>query len=409
MNKHMARRKQSGQALIIMAGALVALIALVALAVDGGNAYAQRRIAQNAADGASLAGASKMKDYYLANMYTETVNNTKTTHVYPLSTTQNQGVLGAIRASLEASGVCSTGDCFAAKYLDQNGQVYAGSPQVGGTQSVPFYGGYAPGSAGVQGLTVNTSATAGTYFARLIGQPTVSAAAASDASIKGVEGIVHASDPTQSGGDTAPRLWPLVIFANTVNVNGGLTSLYDFDTGYSPGNWGELCFHSTNCGQSAVNDQYANGFDPATGTQIAEDTGAATSEGATSPGTEHNIPWLPLGWDSVNHNTRGVWINAKTGNSASSACHSTFATAAANHWTVLIPIADYDNARNGSNAEYHVINVAAFKIQSITCPGSHNSITGNFVGWGWGTGDVKWSNDLNNARQNGQIGITLGH
>jgi Flp pilus assembly protein TadG len=48
---------QRGQSLVLVALAAIALIAFVGLAIDGGNAFAHRRIAQNAADGASVRGA----------------------------------------------------------------------------------------------------------------------------------------------------------------------------------------------------------------------------------------------------------------------------------------------------------------------------------------------------------------
>lgn len=46
-----------GQALIIIVFAIVALVGVTALAIDGGNVLAERRRAQNAADAAALAGA----------------------------------------------------------------------------------------------------------------------------------------------------------------------------------------------------------------------------------------------------------------------------------------------------------------------------------------------------------------
>lgn len=46
-----------GQVLVIVALGVVALVAIVALAVDGGHVYAERRKMQNAADAAALAGA----------------------------------------------------------------------------------------------------------------------------------------------------------------------------------------------------------------------------------------------------------------------------------------------------------------------------------------------------------------
>lgn len=51
------KRKPEGQVLVIVALSLVALVAVVALAVDVGNIYAERRKMQNAADAGALAGA----------------------------------------------------------------------------------------------------------------------------------------------------------------------------------------------------------------------------------------------------------------------------------------------------------------------------------------------------------------
>jgi hypothetical protein len=50
-------RKQSGQAVVLVAVAVVVLTAILALALDGGGIYLDRRQAQNAADSAALAGA----------------------------------------------------------------------------------------------------------------------------------------------------------------------------------------------------------------------------------------------------------------------------------------------------------------------------------------------------------------
>ena len=50
-------RKQSGQAVVLVAVAVLALTAILALALDGGGIYLDRRQMQNAADSAALAGA----------------------------------------------------------------------------------------------------------------------------------------------------------------------------------------------------------------------------------------------------------------------------------------------------------------------------------------------------------------
>ncbi len=50
-------RSHLGQVLVVVALALLALVGIVALAVDGGHVYAERRKMQNAADAGALAGA----------------------------------------------------------------------------------------------------------------------------------------------------------------------------------------------------------------------------------------------------------------------------------------------------------------------------------------------------------------
>ena len=49
------RKSERGQVLVIMAFGMFALLGMTALAIDGGNAYSDRRHAQNAADTAALA------------------------------------------------------------------------------------------------------------------------------------------------------------------------------------------------------------------------------------------------------------------------------------------------------------------------------------------------------------------
>jgi hypothetical protein len=54
MNK---RKNESGQSILIIALVVLVLLALIALVVDVGNAYAHRRMVQNAVDAAAMAGA----------------------------------------------------------------------------------------------------------------------------------------------------------------------------------------------------------------------------------------------------------------------------------------------------------------------------------------------------------------
>ncbi len=54
---------EQGQAIVILAFAMIVLLAFAALAIDGGNAYVNRRRAQNAADAGALAGAHQLVIY----------------------------------------------------------------------------------------------------------------------------------------------------------------------------------------------------------------------------------------------------------------------------------------------------------------------------------------------------------
>lgn len=51
------RAREHGQTLVVVAVMIVGLIAILALVIDGGNVYAERRRLQNAADAGALAGA----------------------------------------------------------------------------------------------------------------------------------------------------------------------------------------------------------------------------------------------------------------------------------------------------------------------------------------------------------------
>jgi Flp pilus assembly protein TadG len=77
MQKH--NPSERGQALVIVAFGLIAMIALTALSVDGGNAYSDRRHAQNSADASAMAAALAM--------------------VRPPSTTDNAFTIGFARAA----------------------------------------------------------------------------------------------------------------------------------------------------------------------------------------------------------------------------------------------------------------------------------------------------------------------
>lgn len=58
------RQRAAGQAIVLMVGGMFAVIAMVALIVDGGNAWTQQRIVQNGTDAAAEAGAVIMAEEF---------------------------------------------------------------------------------------------------------------------------------------------------------------------------------------------------------------------------------------------------------------------------------------------------------------------------------------------------------
>src|ERR1700736_1213575 len=54
------RRRRRGQAIVIMALAMVAISGMLALAIDAGRLYFQRRLMQDAVDAGALAGAQDL-------------------------------------------------------------------------------------------------------------------------------------------------------------------------------------------------------------------------------------------------------------------------------------------------------------------------------------------------------------
>src|SRR3954465_11392383 len=58
---HRARRDEQGFSILLVALLMVAMLIIAAIALDGGQAYADHRQMQNAADAAALAGARALE------------------------------------------------------------------------------------------------------------------------------------------------------------------------------------------------------------------------------------------------------------------------------------------------------------------------------------------------------------
>jgi hypothetical protein len=394
-----SQRKQKGQTIMLVAGALVALIALVALAVDGGNAYNQRRIAQNSVDGATNAAIVKLYQMFDAH------RNPTTGLVSPITPPENAQMLQLIKQTLAASGYgnaatdpnhygidtvqASAGGTLEAYYLKSDGTRY-GSSQIGiGTANFQDH----DNPNGLTGIWIKTTATAPTYFARLIGQDKVQSDAHAGGKLMTAVSLDHAVQ--------GAKIWPLALNVTHIPPQGQQITIYQNGSGNrtGPGNWYEIDFNGG--GNSNFKQWIEEGFDPQFGLhQDYELHPFSNNRAEAGPNNDKNYltkNTFPLGNDgSGTSGTHGVWLDSKQGVSINASC-AKVEQAATEHWNVLIPIYDVTNNGNGAAMSYHVIGLAKFRIESVpNCAGQNIQITGTFGGWAStaGNGDPNLTNSI---------------
>ncbi len=198
----MLRDRESGQSIIIIAGVVVVLLALVALVVDVGNAYAQRRIVQNAVDAAALAGARRLAERGVGKSVLEIQ------------------VLRDVETFADLNGVDPRS--VQAWFIDAEGERL---------ETVDRWFGPAPAAA--EGVEAAGDLPFTTYFAQLLGFPTMTASTTAKAWVL-------------FGPCNSDMLFPVTvstsIFTDTTGVPkiGEIYTLWDKNNKISPGNWGWL-------------------------------------------------------------------------------------------------------------------------------------------------------------------------
>ncbi len=150
MKARLFHSKRQGQSIIIIALIIVVLVGMVGLSVDVGNAYAQNRNAVRATDAAALAAMDKLIRHG---------NDSSIGKVIVASFKSN-----GITAQIDPTAVAQPGEReIQARYLDSNGN-WIGSCYIGSCGSVP---------TNVTYIQINTSGLVDTYFARVVGRPTL--------------------------------------------------------------------------------------------------------------------------------------------------------------------------------------------------------------------------------------------
>ncbi len=162
--------RQSGQSLVFVALAIVALVAMAGLIVDGGYAYAMRRQAQNAADAGALAGARALVSRISCDSSGQPI---------PGSLGDDAAIAARINEYVERNGVSDTngvpGDRVNTnvrrRYIDKDGNEI-GAQDIGEVKYVP---------ANAVGVRVTPRLTVPTFFMGIGGLNEVTVAATADA------------------------------------------------------------------------------------------------------------------------------------------------------------------------------------------------------------------------------------
>jgi Flp pilus assembly protein TadG len=144
---------QKGQSIILVAVAIVALVLFVAIAVDVSSAYYQRRTDQNAADGAALAGVSRMA----FELNKKNPNMTKVDAAIRLEMVDFAQRNGVQDTDGNATNAINTN--VEGWYVDGEGNRLPGEPKVG-AQPMP---------AAAYGVEAITHIVAPTFFGGIFG------------------------------------------------------------------------------------------------------------------------------------------------------------------------------------------------------------------------------------------------
>ena len=154
MSSNRRTARTSGQILVLFAGGIVALLAGVAIVVDGGNALAQQRATQNGTDAVAEAGTVVIAQYLMGgSSATGVVGTCPTTP----ANAWDREVCKAVYGSAANNNVAIA----SAEYTDFKGDVI-------GTVGSGF-------PTGAQGIRANGSRQFDTYFARVVGLSSFSA------------------------------------------------------------------------------------------------------------------------------------------------------------------------------------------------------------------------------------------
>lgn len=401
-NRYILRRKARGQALVIVALSMVALIAIIALAIDGGSMFNQRRVAQNGADGSAMAGTRQMLIYYEDMV----LNSESDLDYYPTAAQAAQRedeIRAKITQYASNNGVLTS--TVHAYFVDQNKNIVTapvgedlGQGNCGTSRPCEVgQNGYIPWTLQPRGILIRGQAQTDSFFGKIIGWNKVSAAANATA---------YMGVAVTSGYDV--NLLPIGFFTDTDHLNalqpGNNYTLINGDDVLGSGNWGWINYAGSSPNATVLRAWLLCGFNPsiteATWPSWCPDYTNAHGEGPIYYWTGWPDGGIPIEGPFQGLTVRfgdgidGWWVSGTTG-TKSSACNFLGDIAAGRSY--IVPVFDTDNDSTGSGLLYHLVRLAKFRISStdIRCngQGQHWNIQGVFL-QAFSPGSSGWHGDL---------------
>lgn len=310
------RRKESGQTLPLMGVLLVILVGFIAMGVDLGQGYLERRVNQNAADAAAIAGEKAMLTGVTSSSVANAIQNVIVANGY---TASSLVFLSATQTT--------PGTDLSKVYVDAEYGAYASGSNrctpLTGNQYIKWNNGPPPGGASCVRVVVTTSKR--TFFANvpILGIPQIGANAASSAGLISNNGcgqaltlgVTGASWSSASGGTVT------LSFATTANPPSPSSTISVSGVG-QPGYNGAYTVVTS----SSTNLTYSSSTNPGSYTGSGTITYAACSQNVTPSPTPTTPPW-----DTGTGLGYAVWGGPRADNSQLSV-NSTVLYYADTHW-----------------------------------------------------------------------------
>lgn len=321
IRQHHPHRGSRGQIIVVAALALVAIIAGVSLVIEGGNAYAQQRVVQNAADAGANGGAAVLAERLGG------------------ASRSDSDVENAITALANDNQL----DSFTAYYTNVTGQLLnaAGAVVTAQADAAPVGGGDIP--PGAQGVLVGGNRDFGTTFGRVVG----------------IDQFTASADATSvTGALTGGVFLPIVFPVSMQNCDGTGTLISNLDAPWRMSNPGATP------ADHPIGQEYL--------VPLCKTGGGSFMILDLDP--NKNCYEEVLEPTEIQFNEFPVDVPTDVGNDCAKKVENAIADGGLQGKVVLIPICDAEcSTQGGANGTYHIIRIAAFYLDYLSYENNPNN------------------------------------